>query len=336
MSSEEKEFLHTKVSDVEADLLTFEPSQNGEKDQYTVEVKKVLSETQDELKQANLVDPSKMKGWNKAGDVVENFQPVPWFIWRLSNFVFGRNGRPNKVSEGLVLGLRRLLFAAASDKVLGSGQKVNNMREALKFVRSDVVAAVSVIHGISRKLHAGKFEKVWRPILDDAIIRAHIGFFVGQMNLDFGPGRGMLAGFAGRCGLAVLICTGDAVQADAAVKALALGEGAKQVGLQVYGVDPLQVSAMILSASGCGKDASFGVVGYSVREEGDQDFKVTGEQEKWLAALGIIEGVRIGAALMVQPEYWEILGFHEEDDRQDLLELVKVLVRKGHGWNWLF
>ncbi len=318
----------------EAGALTFDPAEAG-KDVYSVEVTQMLDKTELDIVRAQIVDERQLKGLQKARQVVEQFQPVPWFIWRLSNFVFGGNGRPNKISEGLVLGLRRLLFAAASDKVLGSGEKVNNMRLALRTLRSDVVASISVIHGISRRLHGKQFERVWRPILDDAIIRAHIGYFVGQMNLDFGPGRGMLAGFAGRSGLAILIATGSEEQADISVQALASGSSIREVGLKVYGVDPLQVSAMTLSASGCGKDAAFGTVGYAVLNEATQTFDPNNDQTRWLAAFTITEAVRSGTTSEVPEELWKVLGFHEDQDKEDLLEIVKILIRKGHGWNWL-
>lgn len=317
-----------------ADSLTFDPAVDNS-DKFRVEVTQVLESTELDLVRSMLVDSNQLKGWQSARQVIENFQPVPWFIWRLSNFVFGSNGRPNKVAEGLVLGLRRLLFAAASDKVLGSGNKVNNMREALKCLRSDVVASVSVIHSISRKLHSKQFERVWRPILDDAIIRAHIGFYLGQMNLDFGPGRGMLAGFAGRCGLAILIASGDEAQAEKAVQTLATGVSLREVGMQVYGVDPLQVSAMALSASGCGRDAAIGTVGYAAHESNESPFTGSYEQSRWLAAFTITDAVRTGTAASVSDELWKILGFHEDQDKEDLMDLVKMLVRKGHGWNWL-
>ena len=292
MSTEEK----AKASIAEngsVETLTFEPNDRSQKGDFDKEVNKILEKTEKELITSNLIETGNERAWQFAREIVEGFQPAPWFIWRLSNFVFGSNGRPNKVQEGLVLGLRRLLFAAASDPVLGAGKKVNNMREALKVVRSDVVAAISVIHGISRKLHSKDFERIWRPILDDAVIRAHIGFFVGQNNLDFGPGRGMLAGFAGRCGLAILIASGSEHQAHEAQTLLAAGKTLKEVGVQLYQVDPIQVSALTLSAAGCGKDAAFGTVGYSSYQDGNDLSIIPYEQKRWLAAYMITDAARV-------------------------------------------
>lgn len=315
--------------------LTFDPAKDQDNESYAKEIRDAIQTTELELVGSNFLPTEGNISWDRAKTIVESFQPVPWFIWRLSNFVFGAHGRPNKVSEGLVLGLRRLLFAAASDGILGKGEKVNNTREALKVLRSDVIAAISVIHGVSRKLHSKRFERAWQPILDDAIIRAHVGFFVGQMNLDFGPGRGMLAGFAGRVGLAILISTGSEFQAEESLKSLTLGSTLRDVGIRTYGVDPLQVSALTLSASGCGRDSAFGTLGYAALEDKEQRAGTTREQMRWLAAFTITEAARTKAISSVPQEMWEVLGYYEQQDIDDLTALVNTLIRHGHGWNWL-
>ncbi len=313
-------------------------SNDSNENNFDSKLKQTLEITQDEintaLEQARNIQIPKSQ-WEEAKKVVEEFQPVPWFIWRLANFVFGKPGRPNKAGEGMVLGLKKVLLAAASDKVLGKGQPITRTRDAIKAVRSDVVAATSVIHSISRKLATKPFARVWEPILEDAITRAHIGYFVGQMNLDFGPGRGMLAGFAGRIGIAILIATGTEYQADLALQNLAQGKTLREVGLQTYGTDPLQVSAMVLSACGCGKEAAIGTVAYANENQstsiGDQSF----DQKQWLAAFAITEHARMGQLSEVKEDHWKVLGFHQDSDKEDLSELVKLLVRKGHGWEWI-
>lgn len=311
--------------------LVVEPESKEEGVKFQQEVTNILESTEEEvLKLAR--DKDEQRAWQEARVLVENFQPVPWFIWRLSNYVFGSHGQINKISEGLVLGLRRLLFAAASDKVLGTGTKINDIRKALHELPSDIVAAVAVIHAISRRLHTKQFERIWRPILDDAILRAQIGFYIGQMNPKFGPGRGMLAGFAGRSGLAILISTGKLEQARGALDQLAAGKSITDVGVSLYGVDPLQVSAMTLSASGCGRDAAFGTVSFA---SGKIPMGGGEEQERWLAAFAINEAARTGKREIVPDALWKVLGFDTEQDQDDLFHMVKMLVRKGHGWNWL-
>ena len=313
---------------------TNEPNEND----FDKKLKQTLEITQNEissaLEQAKNISIPKTQ-WDEAKKVVEQFQPVPWFIWRLAHFVFGKPGRPNNAGEGMVLGLKKVLLAAASDKVLGKGEPVTRTRDAIKAVRSDVVAATSVIHSISRKLTTKQFSRVWEPILEDAITRAHIGYFVGQMNLDFGPGRGMLAGFAGRIGLAILIANGTEYQAELTLQGLSQGKTLREVGLQTYGADPLQVSAMVLSACGCGKEAAIGTVAYANESDtiniGEQSF----EQKQWLAAFIITENARMGQLSEVKEDHWKELGFYQDSDKEDLAQLVKLLIRKGHGWEWI-
>lgn len=275
------------------------------------------------------------RSWQLSRELVLKFQPVPWFIWRLSNFVFNTKGKPNSASEGLVLGLKKLILSSAKDSVLGKGGNITDTRQALKEVSSDVLASVSVIHSISRKLSTYPFDKAWRPILDDAVLRAHVGFFVGHVNPNFGAGRGMLAGFAGRCGLAILIATGTSEQADKALSSLAQGKSLKMAGLEVYKMDPLQVSAMTLSAAGCGKDAALGTVAYASREDDPDLAALSEEQKKWLSAFTVTEAVRTSNIETVASEHWTRLGFESEEEKEELKVLVKMLIRKGHGWGWL-
>jgi len=141
----------------------------------------------------------------KARELVAEFRPIPQFIWRISNFTIGRAGRTNKLSDGNLFGLKKLVLAIGKDRVLGKGAPVLTTRAVLDSIPSDVIAAVAIIHGLGRRLQTKQFQAVWAPIIDDALLRAQIGYFVGMMSADFGPGRGMLAGFAGRIGLAVLI-----------------------------------------------------------------------------------------------------------------------------------
>lgn len=306
-----------------------------EEETYSQEISAALENTEKDAVALTSSETEKSRSWQLSRELVLKFQPVPWFIWRLSNFVFNTKGKPNTLKEGLVLGLKRLVLLTANDSVLGKGGNITDTRKALKAVSSDVIAAVSVIHTISRKLSTYPFDKAWRPILDDAVLRAHVGFFVGHVNPDFGAGRGMLAGFAGRCGLAILIATGTTEQADKALASLASGKSLKLAGLEVYKMDPLQVSAMTLSAAGCGKDAALGTVAYASRED-DPDFtSLSEEQKKWLSAFTVTEAVRTNRIEDVASDHWQRLGFESDEEKSELKTLVKMLIRKGHGWGWM-
>lgn len=272
--------------------------------------------------------------WSKARQIVEQFRPVPWFIWRLAQFVLGRPEHTGKISESMTLGLRRLLFAAASDPFIGTGEKVNTVRKALTILPSDVVAAVSVIHSIARRLSSHGFDRIWKPILEDAIIRAQIGFLVGHSHPTFGAGRGMLAGFSGRSGLAVLIATGTAEQAQEALEALSTGSVISAVGTKVYGAEPLQVSAMMLSAVGCGSDSAFGISSFI--EHGELDLsQVSGSRRTWLAAFTACEFLRSKRGDEISAEIWDELQIADSDAQSQLtLESIK-LGRRGHTLTWL-
>ncbi len=313
--------------------LVVEPKEGKDQDQFNAELNRTLEETERQISTRMGGRPDALQAWQKARQVVEQFKPVPWFIWRLSNFVFSRPGQINVVPQGMVMGLRRLLFAAASDEILGSGTPVNNMRIALSALRSDIIAAVSVIHGVCRKLSSKDFERIWRPILEDAILRAQIGFFVGERRPGFGSGRGMLAGFSGRAGLAVLIASGDIEQARKALEELASGRDIGEVGLEIYGCDPLQISAMMLSAAGCGRDAAFGTVSFAAKDS--LSAVENEEQQVWLAAFTICEKVRLGRSADLDDRLWNTLGYNDQQERDQLADMAKILVRNGTAWNWL-
>ena len=316
-----------------AGSLLSEPESSVETDKYAREVQQALEHVRDEaLASHKSAADDQMHSLYGVTELVQKFHPVPWFIWRLSNFVFS-GGAKATVPEGLVLGLRRLLFAAASDRVLGSGEKVNSMQQALEVLSPDVTAALAVIHAVCKRLQTKPFERIWRPILDDALLRSHIGYYVGMSCDDFGAGRGMLAGFAGRAGLAILISSGAMEQAGAALTALAEGGSIAEVGETFYGCDPLQVSAMLLSACGCGRDAALGAIAYSRPIE--SRIMQSDAQQRWLAAFSIIEATRTGAMSAVSDSLWETLLISSIEDRKHLRTLAQDAIKEGHGWDWL-
>ncbi len=314
-----------------AGLVVEEDVKEG-KDNFSIEVENTLKQTEqaviDQIK-----NPAETKSWTTAREVVTNFQPVPWFIWRISNFILGTPGQIHQVNEGFVLGLRRLLFATASDATIGSGEKVNDVKKALKILQHDVIAAVAVIHAVCRRLSTREFERIWRPILEDAILRSQIGSLIGAHDKSFGQGRGMLAGFSSRAGLAILLSSGELEQARQALELLATGKEISEVGQEVYKCNPLQVSAMMLSASGCGRDAAFGTVSYAYQ---DSSRKVeNSEQLKWLAAFTIAENIRTGKADQIENEHWEVLNLSQDSVKEEILSQSKKIIRRGHEWSWL-
>jgi hypothetical protein len=269
-----------------------------------------------------------------ARRTVLEFQPAPQFIWRVVNYCLGRGGRINKLDDGLLFGLKTLLLNLSADPILGKGGTPKNIREVTESVPSDVIAAVSAIHAVCRKLKSRDFHAVWGPILDDALIRALLGFYVGQMSESFGPGRGMLAGFSGRSGLAVLVATGTTKQAQDAIALLSSGRSIQDVARDLYGTDPLEVSAMILSACGLGKDAVLGVAGYAAGVSA-RVASLAIEQRRWLAALTVTDVARMGNLSDVPEDFWTLLEYDSRAERQELEQIVLTLKRRGHGLSWL-
>ena len=297
------------------------------------EVAETLQKVEVELQGVVVGSAEDRNSWTIARETVERFRPVPWFIWRLSNFVLGRPGRTQAIPEGLVLGLRRLLFAAASDPVLGAGRKVNSVREALSLLSPDSIAAIAVIHAVCRRLATQQHERIWRPILDDAILRAQIGLLIMRDSNTIGPGRGMLAGFAGRSGLAIQIALGDINSARHALEQLAAGTDLSGVGLKLYGAEPLQVSAMVLSAAGCGRDAAFGTASYGAVN--GESVVSSPEQRQWLHAFSVVEYLRVGRLADVPQPWWDSVGTTRQLVESEVSEAIKKSTRRGHGWNWV-
>jgi hypothetical protein len=299
--------------------------------QFEQHVATSLEETEREVtEQVAAID--QRKSWANARLLVTDFRPVPYFIWRVANYALGTSGKINTISDGMLFGLKKIVMAASQDKLLGGGKKVHSVRGAIDVCQSDVIAAVCVIHAVTRRLKTYSHERIWRPMLDDALIRTQIGFLIGGGRASFGGGRGMLAGFAGRVGLAVLIATGTPEQATTALESMSIGTSLSQVGLSVYGCDPLQVSAMILSASGCGRDAAFGTIGYADFDLGAEI--ANPEQRAWQAAYRVVELLRTGNSAEVPEEDWEILGM-SSNETAEIEVLVEELIRRGHGWSWI-
>jgi hypothetical protein len=312
--SEKKPMDATFEAQIEADLL------QSEADVRSIDIQSGVTDSADTLLNARRI--------------VLEFQPAPQFIWRVVNFCLARPGRVNKLNDGQLFGLKTLLLNLGADPVLGKSGSPRNIRDVAESVPSDVIAAVSAIHAVCRKLKSRDFHAVWGPILDDALIRALLGFYVGQMNESFGPGRGMLAGFSGRAGLAVLVATGTTGQAQDAIALLSSGRSIQDVARELYGTDPLEVAAMILSACGLGKDAVLGVAGYAAGVSA-RIRSLTNEQRRWLAALTVTDVARMGSLSDVPEELWSILGYDSREERQELGEIANTLKRRGHGLAWV-
>lgn len=327
-TSEEKEVRESSTSNARGN------GSSESTDAFGQQIKAELEQTELEIRQlAGVVRSPTPDRLTIARQCVEKFQPVPQFVWRMVNFSIARAGRVNKLQEGMLFGLKKLVLNCAADRVLGPGKPVDSVRGAIANVSSDIIAAVAVMHAVSRKLRTRDYHAVWGPILDDALLRAIIGYYVGTMCEGFGPGRGMLAGFCGRAGLAVLVATGTADQAQSAIALLSGGKSIRDVAISLYDTDPIEVSAMILSAAGCGRDAVLGVAGFAMGQI--DSTSITAEQRRWLSALSLTEASRTSAIEDISEDIWILLGYHSMEERKELGEIINTLKRRGHGLTWL-
>jgi hypothetical protein len=225
------------------------------------------------------------------------------------------------------------MVGIGQDPILGLGNSKVSSNDVVNSVASDVIAATAIIYAVSRRLQAMPFVKLWEPMLDEALLRANLGFCVGQMSANFGIGRAMLAGYAGRIGIVVLIASGSELQAEQAVAGLARRASLSETARDVYGCDPAHISAMLLSAAGCSKDAILGVGAFGLSKRAQAGLDPF--SELWLSAVTIIEHVLDNRASLVDEKMWLALGFDEVGEREELSKIAKTIKRSGHTWQWL-
>lgn len=300
---------------------------------FEQEFESVLSDTEAALKEAPaVIDQTEML--THARRVVSDFRPVSEVIWRLAHATLGKSGSIQAVSDGQVFGLKKLLIRTASDPCLGDGSTVSSSRAALKAVAPDVVAAVSVMYAFCRRLGNQDHQAIVAPLLEDGLLRSRLGFEAGAREPTFGSGRGMLAGFVGRAGMAIILSTGTREQAQAALTAMAGGQSLRALSRDIYRLDALFVSALLLSISGCGREAAYGILAAD-SDKLQLDPNASAESNCWMAAYALIEHLRSAKSEQVPPFIWETLGFHALEDQEVMLGACKKVLRRGHGWHWL-
>jgi hypothetical protein len=283
----------------------------------------------------NPVDERAEESYSRAREIVKTERPVPQIIWRICSYTVGRANNVNKLSEGMLFGLKRLAMAIGKDPTLRGGRSnLSSVREVVDVVPSDLIAACAVMHAVCRRLQTKDLQSVWGPVLEDALLRAQIGFFAGAMSDTFGSGRAMFAGFAGRVGLAVLIAHGSAEQAASAMKGLAAGRHVDEITLEIYGAASLHVAGMVLLAAGCGRDALIGIGAFGMSKAHQKLMHPDARQ--WLAAFSIIENLRAETSETISQELWASLGLQAESSQKELKETVATLMSTGHRWEWLF
>ncbi len=275
------------------------------------------------------------QNWKNSRLTVEQFKPVPWYIWRIVNHTLGRAGKIKSFDLGMVFALRKLLILTAQDPdIIERGAEITDPQEAVRVLPPDVFCACAIIHAIGRKLKTKQFERIWHPILEEALLRTRIGYSLGRHLKGFGPGRGMLAGFAGRVGLAIQIATGTLEQAKDTIDKIAEGGSIQRIGREVYRSEPLQVSAMMLIASGCGRDGAYGIMAVAGEDLISVD-ELTDDQKRWRTALLMLEQIRGGNLSDIPDQLWEDLGYSSIEQIRTARAEIRQVTRRGHAWSWM-
>ena len=301
------------------------------------ELYEVLARTRSEIVSQFEGDTLELsQSWDIARDIVQAFDPVPWFVRRLSQISLAKEQIGKPVPSGAVVGLDKLLCRAAADPVLGNGHTTPQASSARATLKADEFAAVAIVHSICRRLQTSKFQKMWNPLLDQALIGAQVGYCLGGQHSDIGGGKGLLCGFAFKIGLLILMVNGTQAAGNRCLDRLMKGDPMSDIGRKLYNCDPLYVSACLLTAVGCGGDSALGLISYtSGRADHDEDQPSNEDQKQWYTLIKVLELVRLNRSEEVQEEEWLCLGFSERADRQEVEDLIHLIKRRGHGWRWL-
>lgn len=273
------------------------------------------------------------RAWRVATSMVNRFKPVPWLLWTIIRGVYGRSGEIGSPDPMSFSPVEKLLLNAVRDRTLGKKELPEriSLSDAVKLLGTDVAGSLCYIHAVSRRVGSVLNEKVARPIIDDALLRTFIGYQAGLHSKVAGAGRGMIAGFSGRSGLAIQIASGTLEQAQKALAGLASGVEISKVCTDIYGCDPLKVAALSLIAGGCSRDVAYGIAAYSSKRN---DVVPGTEQFMWLSLFSLIEALRMSRSEQVSEVTWKELGY-DPAARAALVDVITQAQRRGHGWRWI-
>jgi hypothetical protein len=272
--------------------------------------------------------------WSIAADVVKKIIPVPRLFWIIIHSVYGRSGEVRKVDPMTFTILENVILKATEDKELVTGDPVVgkiNLTKAVNAIGCDVAASLCFIYSLSRRVSNQLNERIYRAIMDDALLRARLGVLLGREVPGVGLGKAVLAGFAGRAGLAVQLASGSEEQAKTALSGLATGKDISKVCFDVYGCDSLQVAALSLVAGGFSKDVALGISAFTL----PSDELVPGtEHYNWLVLFSILENLRLNKLDAVPDSYWGMLSI-DETTKEYIIKSSQKVYRTGHKFNWI-
>jgi hypothetical protein len=282
------------------------------------------------------------RGWKLAAEIVKHFQPIPRRVWPMVHSVYGKPGVIGNPDPIVFSAVTPLLERALEDKALGgSGAKSitpTPLDRVVERLGVDTVASLVFAYSVCRKTAFFGVESVIRPILDDTLLRARIGYLVGSVSDQCGAGRGILAGISGRMGLAIQIASGTPEQSTTAVTRLAELHDISTVCDEVYGCDPLEVSALTLISAGCSREIAYGVAKFTTKYKETGDSEDSSDmavrlQQFWSNVFRLIEYLRMGKTDLINQTLLDDLEISVSIE--DLLNQTQIIFRRGHGWRWI-
>lgn len=272
--------------------------------------------------------------WVRATEIIKTVRPIPWAFWGLIRSVWGsQNPHREIVDSSHFTVVEKLVLRAAGDPDLTLGP-VKGKRQFTDFynaVGPETTASLCFIHAVCKRVSVSLQERVFKAIIDDALLRARLGVVLSQLSPKVSTGAGLLVGFSGRAGLAIQLASGTEASASEALKSLATGQSISSTGISVYGCDPLQVGALALIAGGCNKQIATGISAIDGKRE---DVLVGSPQYDWMLYFNTIEQMRIGRLDSMSPAELEYLAIGDEA-KKDLAANSKLAFRSGHNFDWL-
>lgn len=272
--------------------------------------------------------------WGVASGIVKKVKPIPWILWVMIRSVYGSTTKHSKPDPMTFSALENLVLRASQDETLYKELEppsTKSVTAVLKTVGFDTIASLCFMHSVCMRVSRTLSDRIYRAIIDDALIRARLGVILGQNSDNLNIGKPLLAGFAGRAGLAVQLASGSEEQARKALNSLASGKDISKMGVEVYGCDPLQVAALTLVAAGCNKNIAFGVATFSLPSIAES---INEEQKLWLNMFTALEYIRTNKIDWITPEIWAALGLNDAQ-REDALNDAQDVFRNGHGFAWV-
>jgi hypothetical protein len=272
--------------------------------------------------------------WIKAAEIIKKVRPVPWAFWVLIRSVWGvKNAEKVDLDSSHFTVVEQLVLRAVMDEelVLAPCKRKGQFSDSFKSLGAATTASLCYIHAICKRVSIGLPERVYKALIEDALLRARLGVVLSQFSPRVSIGAGILVGFSGRAGLAIQLASGTEVQASEALKSMATGQDIGDTGMSIYGCDPLQVGALAMIAGGCNKAIASGISAFGDNRE---EVLIGSEQYDWMLIFSFIEKLRIGKLDQISESDFEYLAINS-DDKKELQSKAKQVFRMGHNFDWL-